>query len=291
MKRGTEILGSGAVVALSVALGAWCLRLLLPQWRQDPSLSHSPLLVLIALVLLLRRRGELRLWEASDRVGLAALGICALLEIGAGWGDVVFLQPLAFLGMIIGTVWYLGGRSTASICAGPLGLLAFTIPWPTTLISALAFPMQLISSSYAALFAGMLGLSIHREGVHVSVLSESGDKPIYSMLVAQQCSGLTSLMVLLAFGYLVAYFTPVQWWFRLLLTASVIPMALFANALRLTIILLVGGLASPAWAGWVHDREQPVLIFFCSFGLLGLRQWMLSVSRRSLSQTSEEAPT
>jgi exosortase len=268
-------IGGGIAAALSLALGAWCLLPLLPQWRQDSSLSHSPLLVAIALGLLWYKRRELRPWESFDRVGLAMLCVFALLEIAGSWADVVFLQPLAFLGMMVGVAWTLGGRRLGGVLAGPLGLLAFTIPWPTTLVSTLAFPMQLMSSAYAALFAGMLGLPIHREGVHVSVLSENGDKPIYSMLVAQQCSGLTSLMVLLAFGYLVAYFTPLRWWARPILVVSVIPMALLANAIRLTIILLVGGLSSPYWAGWVHDREQPVLIFFCSFGLLGLRQLLL----------------
>lgn len=271
---GTKV-GGIVMAALLLLLGVGCLIPLVSQWQQDASLSHSPLLVVLALGLLWRKRQELRPWESFDRAGLVVLCVFGLLELAGSWADVVFLQPLAFLGMVVGVAWTLGGRRLGGVLAGPLGLLAFTIPWPTTLVSTLAFPMQLISSAYSALFAGMLGLPIHREGVHVSVMSESGDKSVYSMLVAQQCSGLTSLMVLLAFAYLVAYFTPLRWWARPILVVSVIPMALLANAIRLTIILLVGGLASPYWAGWVHDREQPVLIFLCSFGLLGLRLLLL----------------
>jgi exosortase/archaeosortase family protein len=101
------------------------------------------------------------------------------------------------------------------------------------------------------------------------------------MLVAQQCSGLTSLMVLLAFGYLMAYFTPTRWWGRVLMVAAVIPLALLGNAIRLTIILLVGGLMDAKSATWVHDNEQPVLVFLCSFGLLGLRQLLLGKPKAS----------
>jgi exosortase len=268
-------LGGAVTIVLSLALAAWSLRILWPQWRQDSMLSHSPLLALVTIGLLIWRRNELMRWEAADPRGLVLLGVSALLEVIGGWGEIIFLQPVAFLGMMIGIAWFLGGRKVMGECAWPLGLMIFTVPWPTTLVTALAFPMQLTSSAYAALFAGMFGLSIHREGVHLSVMSAEGDKPIYSMIVAQQCSGLTSLLVLLSFGYLIAYFTPRYWWARALLVLSIIPLALFANAVRLTIILLVGGLTNANWATWVHDHEQPVLIFFCSFGLLGLRQLLM----------------
>ncbi|MGC4046130.1 MAG: exosortase/archaeosortase family protein [Armatimonas sp.] len=270
-----KYLGGAVTALLCLALAAWSLKILWPLWRQDSMLTHSPILALVAAGLLVWRRNDLKHWDSADKWGLGLLGISAVLEIIAGWGEIVFLQPLAFLGMLLGIVWFLGGRETMRVCAWPLGLFMFTVPWPTTLVSALAFPMQLTSSAYAALFAGMFGLSIHREGVHLSVISPEGDKAIYSMIVAQQCSGLTSLLVLLAFGYLIAYFTPRAWWGRLLLVLTVIPLALFANAVRLTIILVVGGLTNPQWATWVHDNEQPVLIFFCSFGLLGLRQLLM----------------
>ena len=270
-----KYLGSAIAVTLSLALAAWSLKILWPLWRSDSMLTHSPLLAAGAIGLLVWRRNDLKRWNSAEWPGLILLGVSALLEVIATWGEIVFLQPAAFLGILIGMAWFLGGRETAKVCAWPLGLFLFTIPWPTTLVTALAFPMQLTSSAYAALFAGMFGLNIHREGVHLSVLSPEGDKAIYSMIVAQQCSGLTSLLVLLSFGYLIAYFTPRAWWARAVLVLTVIPLALFANAVRLTIILLVGGLTNPQWASWVHDNEQPVLIFFCSFGLLGLRQMLM----------------
>ena len=257
------------VLAISAAGGLW------REWREDPTLSHGPILVLIVAVLLWLKKSTLRIWDSAEALGLVALSFSAIIQVGAIWADVAFLKPLSFLGVLLGGILFLGGKDRFNTCIGPLGLLIWAIPWPTTLVSALSFPLQLLSSSYATLFAGTFGLNIHREGVHVSVISESGDRVIYSMLVAQQCSGLTSLMVLLAFAYLIAYFTPVRWWGRLLMLTVVVPLAIFANAVRLTIILLVGGLYSAKWAAWVHDNEQPVLIFICSFGLLALRNLLM----------------
>jgi exosortase len=273
--RRLPLLSWGIVFVLVLLLAFSALGFLVSVWREDPGLSHGPILFLIAAGLLWLKRTRLRTWESADPVGLALLVLAALFQVFSIVADIAFLQPLSFFAMLLGGILFLGGREAFSLCLGPIGLLAFSIPWPTTLVAVLSFPLQLFSSAYAALFAGMLGLPIHRNGVEIFVTSESGEKVVYSIIVAQKCSGLTSLMVLLAFTYLIAYFTPVRWWGRLLMMIAVPPLALFANAVRLTIILLVGGHYGAKPAQWVHDNEQPILIFLCSFGLLGLRALLM----------------
>jgi exosortase len=277
--RPTSAAGSLLGILPTLCLMGWLLFSILlslvEQWRADARLSHSPLLVAIAVGLFWMHRVELKKVNTPSPIALPLLVIMTLLYVAAVWADIVFLRPFAFLGMVTGAVGYLAGRTALNVVAGALGLLVFTLPWPSSLIETISFPLQLTSSAYAALFSGLLGFPIHREGVHLSVMSVSEDKPIYSILVASQCSGLTSIIVLLALGYLIAYFTPTRWWGRLALVAAVIPLALLANALRLTTILIAGAQHGAALAQWVHDHEQPVLIFICSLGLLGLRQALL----------------
>jgi len=222
------------------------------------------------------RKSELRQWRAATPQGLIGLALCGCLYVAAVWADIDFLKPLSLIGMLIAGVWFLGGVKKLVASAGALGLLVFMIPWPTTLIERISFPLQLTSSAFGALFAGILGVPIRREGVNIFVLPAAGGKPIYSIVVAQQCSGLTSLTVLLLVGYLTAYFTPIAARWRVALVASVVPLALLANSLRLTFILFAGAHGSPSLAKWVHDHEGPVLILFCSLGLMGLRQALIS---------------
>ena len=164
-----------------------------------------------------------------------------------------------------------------SAAIGALCFLVFMIPWPTTVEAGLAFPMQMASSSFAAHLAGLLGLLVRRDGVDLSVLPSPNASPIYSIIVAQACSGLTSVIVLLALGYLIAYHTPARLFWRAALLLSVIPMALLLNTVRLTVVLLAGAHYNAAVAQWIHDHEEPVLVFLCSLGLIGLRGLMLSV--------------
>ena len=274
--RAIETLGGGVVILLTLLVCVPEIISLWPSWRSDPALSHSAFVPLIVIGLLWARRAELRVWPAATVQGLGALLISTLIYVGAVWADIDFLKPLALIGMLLAGIWYLGGNKNLRTTAGALGLLVFVIPWPTTLIDRLAFPLQLTSSSYAALFAGMLGVPIHREGVNISVVPNPDAAPIYQIVVAQQCSGLTSLMVLLLLGYLTAYFTPIKAYLRLLMVGAVVPLALFANSLRLTVILFAGAHSSPAAAKWIHDHEGPVLIFFCSMGLMGLRHLLIT---------------
>src|SRR5204863_460201 len=132
---------------------------------------------------------------SASPVGLAVLICWSLIFIGAVWADIEFLKPLSLAGIAAGAVWFLGGWSAFSASIGALGFLVFMIPWPTTLVDRIGFPLQLMSSSYAALFGGLCGLPIHRDGVQLAVMPDSAARPLYSILVAQKCSGLTSLMV------------------------------------------------------------------------------------------------
>jgi exosortase len=265
---------------LPAALGAWAAApigaSLLELWQRDPSFSHGPLIPIITAGLLWQRRKCLREWNHASGWGLASLVAAALLFIAAVWADIYFLKPLALIGMAAGVVWFLGGSRTLRYALGALGFLVFMIPWPTTLTERLAFPLQMTSSAYAAMLGGIIGLPIQRDGIHLHVVPNPEAAPVYSIIVARQCSGLTSLVVLLALGYLVAYHTPVRLGWKGLLLAAVIPLTLLANSLRLTAILAAGAYQSAELAKWVHDHEAPVLVLLCSLGLLGLRHALLA---------------
>jgi exosortase len=263
----------GALLVVPVVGGLW------PVWMGDPTLSHGPLVPLIAGALVWMRREALRRWDAACAPGLALLALSSLVHVAAVWADIEFLKPLSLLGVTAGVIWFLGGHAALRATLGPLGFLVFMIPWPTTLVERLAFPLQLTSSAYAALFGGLLGLPIVRDGVHLLVVPNPNAPPVYEAVVARQCSGLTSLMVLLALGYLIAYHTPVRLGWRALLVAAVPPLALLTNSIRLTLILVAGTYHGAGMAKWVHDHEAPVLIFLCSLGLMGVRQALLAWTR------------
>lgn len=265
-----------APLALLTLLGVSSLPSLWAAWRTDSALTFAPLIPPITAILLWNRRDRLRNWNSAYWPGLILLAGSALLSVAANWADVEPLKPFSLIGILAGFVWYLGGPTAFRAASGAIGLLLLAIPWPETVSAQLQFPMQQISSRYAALLAGMIGLPAQREGVLLSLVPDGATLPVYRIVVSQQCSGLTSLTVLLTIGYLIAYHTPVSVGRRFVLLALTVPLALFANAVRLTIVLAAGMARGAALAQWVHDHEQPVLILLCSMGLMAIRSAMMA---------------
>lgn len=244
-------------------------------WRGDPALSHGPLIPLITAGLLWMRRERLRNWNSAAWPGLLCMIFACFVYLAAVWADIDFMKPTALILITLSAIGFVGGWKAFDACLGPICFLVFMIPWPTTLIDRLAFPMQLMSSAYGGLLAGILGVPIHREGVQLYVMPTLDAQPTYSIIVAEQCSGLTSMIVLLALGYLVAYHTPVRWYWRAFLVALCVPLTVAANAVRLAVMLFAGANHGSAVAKWIHDHESPVLIFLCSIGLMTLRHLLL----------------
>jgi len=245
-------------------------------WNSDKAMSHGPLVPIIAGALLYMKKDEIGQWKSANPLGLAGLLFSTLIFLLAMWADVEFAKPLSLIGMMFFAILHLGGWGRVKDVIGPLGFLLFMIPWPTTLTERLAFPLQITSSTYAAMAARMMGLAIERDGVNIHVMADALSSPTYSITVALACSGLTSLMVLMALTYVIAYFTPLKMGWRALMMATILPFTLIANTIRLAIILVIGGeFHNPKLANWVHDNEGPFLIFFCSLALMGIRSLMI----------------
>jgi|GEM_PF-3223021 len=279
LRRSSALASHAGWICCGILVGLlWLpeLKMLWMTWHGDETLSHGPLILLLAPALLWMRRAELQRSSASALPGGVWLLISVFGYIGGVWADVAFVRLLCLISLLAGTFLFLGGWKALQVSSGALGLLIFMIPWPATVVEHLAFPLQITSSSYAGLLAGLCGVPVVRDGVYLMVTPDPAAKPIYSMMVAQRCSGLTSLTVLLLLAYIIAYYTPVKLGWRALMVAIVLPLTLVTNSLRLTVILLAGNYHSPAMASWIHDHETPVLISLCSMALMWFRHVLLT---------------
>jgi exosortase len=81
-----------------------------------------------------------------------------------------------------------------------------------------------------------VGETVGREGNVILV-------PGHSLFVADACSGLTSIVTMAPLACIVAYFLTTGVWRRALVVASVIPLAVVANVLRVVVTVRM----SAAW--------------------------------------------
>lgn len=225
------------------------------QWLSDPNYGHGFLVPLFAAYILWRERGLRR--EVSVRTSnwglvimLFALGLLILGTLGSEH----FTARISFLIMIAGIGVFLVGWQALRSVAFPLGYLVLMIPLPAVIYYQLTFPLQLLASRLGADGLVALGVPTVREG-NLLIL------PNCTLEVVEACSGVRSLLSLVAVVVGYVYLAEPTAWKRGVLVAAAIPVVIMSNAFR----LIATGILSFFWdpaadAGVVHTGLG--LVFF-----------------------------
>jgi exosortase len=212
---------------LVVILYAPVLRSMAQQWWDDPNYSHGLLVPLFAAFILWRERAR---WStlpvrASDYGLLVMLFAIGLLLAGT-LGSEHFTSRISLIFLVSGIIIFLAGWQALRSVAFPVGYLVFMIPLPAIIYYQLTFPLQLLASRLGASGLVAVGVPTVREG-NLLIL------PNCTLEIVEACSGVRSMLSLLAavVGYL--YLTEPSTWRRCVLVALTVPIVIYSNALRL----------------------------------------------------------
>lgn len=213
---------SGAQGPLVLSTGAWLLWRLTPQFRDSARPGNSVVttaLLLLSLVAYIFGR-------AFDFLTVEVIGV-----YGAG------------LSMLYA---HLGGKLMIKNWF-PFLYLAFVIPPPAYLLTQLTSPLKRFVSQISTQILGGVGIPVSREGVTIFVAQ-------YQLLVEDACSGMNSIMGIIAISLLYIYLSRgSSWRYSLLLTACAIPIAVVANIIRImTLILLTYFFGDDVAQGFLH---------------------------------------
>ncbi|MDB6038577.1 MAG: exosortase [Verrucomicrobiales bacterium] len=247
-------------------------------YRGSDDDSHGALVPIVILVLLWWKHNELQL--IPKRTWWPALGLVILALFIHVVGYLIqqtrisavgfFFGVYALTGLVWGPIWL---KRTFF----PMFLLAFSIP-VSSITDPVTFPLRMLVSKVAVAVAhGPLGIDVIREG---SLIFDP--KHTFQYDVAAPCSGMRSLMALLAISTIYSFLTFKSNWKRLLLVASAVPFAVAANVVRVTSVI-VAGEAFGQQAGAFIEQKLGFLTFGVAIGgmiLLGylLRHWFTSAA-------------
>jgi len=202
---------------------------------QDETHADGPIILAVAGWLAWRQR--VALVRAPSRgatlAGSAALALgLALYVIGRSQRLALF-EVGSHIPVLAGTVLlFLGWRALARLWF-PLVFLSFLVPLPGFVIEAITGPLKNMVSQVVESVLYGLGYPIARTGVILSIGQ-------YQLLVVDACSGLNSIYSLAALGLLYLHLAASGNVVRAaLLLASIIPIALAANILRVLILILI----------------------------------------------------
>ena len=167
-------------------------------------------------------------------------------------GAELFTTRMSFVVTLIGVVWTLGGNVMLRKLAFPLFLLFFMLPIPAVIYSAATFKLQILASQLADGALTVLNIPVLREG---NVL----ELPNQRLSVVDACSGIRSLLSLTFLSLVYGYFFESKTWVRVVLFFSTIPIAIVANASRVTITGVITQVKPELAEGFFHEAEGWVI--------------------------------
>jgi exosortase len=240
------------------------------KWAQDPQYSHGWLVPLFALVILWFRRDYLP--EAGPKPtwwGLPLLAGGIALRFGGWWFYFEWFDALSLLPCLAGACLMVGGKQALRWAWPAIAFLGFMIPLPFRLANALSDPLQhlaTLTSTFALQTFGLPALAegntIQMDDVHINIV--------------EACSGLSMLIVFFALSTGVALVVRRPRWEKGAIILSAIPIALFANVLRITVTgVLFRTVSDQAADAFFHDAAG-WLMMPLALMLLGLELWVLN---------------
>ena len=200
---------------------------LVGQWWHDPNFSHGFFVPLFSALVIWQERSrlvKLPLRPSWSGLPIAALAMCTLVvgQLGAE----LFLSRSSLLILLAGLIVLFCGWAYFRALIFPWAFLILMIPIPTVVFNQITFPLQLLASRVSALILPVLGVPVLREGNVINL-------PAMALEVAEACSGIRSLMSLVALAIIYGYLMEKRLWVRCILAFASVPIAVAANSVRI----------------------------------------------------------
>ena len=235
-------------------------------WTEEEYV-HSPMVLIASIWLFWRQREALLAPPQQTRpaAGGILLGVGLLLYAIGRSQEILLFEVGSQIPVLLGVLLITLGDNAVRKLWFPLFFLLFMIPVPILLVDVMTGPLKQQISQLAEDTLYALGYPIARSGVVLTIGP-------YQLLVADACSGLHSMFSLSAMGLLYLYL--LHYPSRLknaLLIASILPIAFFANVVRVIVLVLVTyHFGDEAGQGFLHKFAGIILFAAALLMLFGL---------------------
>ncbi|MCE5325528.1 MAG: EpsI family protein [Planctomycetaceae bacterium] len=238
--------------------------------------THGPLMVLVSLAAALLLMGYTRIAvQPRPRAGGALLCLGLLVSQLGTLGRIAFVSAASLPVALAGLILLLWGVQALRRLWFPVAILAFMIPLPEVTIAELNFRLKMVATEWGVRLADLAGVTAIRSGNQAFI---DGGR---SLVVANVCNGLRTLLSLVAFGALYAYVCRLRGAWAVLLFALSIPVALVSNTLRIaSLVIAAGTLGVDAATGWFHEASGVGLLVVAMALMFVLEHVLLAIHKR-----------
>ncbi|UCC80225.1 MAG: exosortase/archaeosortase family protein [Candidatus Zixiibacteriota bacterium] len=242
-------------------------------WINNGNYSHGFFIIPIATYLFWRERKELVFPSRPAGMGIFLFALGSIGSIVGIAASELFTSRLSLLFIIWGvSLYYLGNRNFKKVWF-PFAFLIFMVPIPAVVYYSATLPMQLFSSKITDAVLRVIGMPSVRQGNIIYL-------PQYTLEIVEACSGLRSLVSLLALSALYGYLTLAGVIRPLILFMAAIPIAIIINIFRLLLTAVMAYSISPEFAdSFIHDVSG-LIVFIVALILVVITGTILKWSRK-----------
>jgi len=254
-----EILVGGLILLMYAPTFLW----MWDRWfARDTYYSHGILVPFVTGYLIWQQKKELsKIERRPSRWGIPLLVIATLVHLVSSSLRVYFSSGFSLLLVILGYVLYFYGEAILRRIWFPIIFLVFMIPIPLYTITQISFQMKIFAAEIGERILNQMGFMAVREGSIIKM------QHTY-VVVDDVCSGLRSLISLMALGSLFAYFMKSESYKKIILFLSSIPIAIVTNVFRVVLLSSIAEIWGAKYTfGFVHDFSG-FLVFALAFILL-----------------------
>jgi exosortase len=231
----------------------------------DTYYSHGFLVPFISAFIVWLKRKELSaLLVKPSRWGWIVFGIGMTVYALSAVLRVYSSSGFSLLIVLPGLILLLWGKDHLKALWFPLSFLLFMVPLPLVVISNMSFKLKIIATQASVAVINMIGVPAVREG---SIIKTQHSY----VIVEDPCSGIRSLLALIALGALMAYFSRLSRVKKLVLFAASIPLAVATNIIRIVAVTLASEMYGSEFAtGKFHDAMGMMVFVLAFLGMLML---------------------
>ena len=282
--RTSPINWSGLLGQHGLLLAA-CLAMVLPTlyslatgpWTTEAGIQ-GPIVLATGSWLLLRRLPEIRANAVHGSLPIAVAMMLAAIPayiFGRAF-DFISIEVAALLLALLATAYAYVGFAVLKALWFPIFYLGFMVPLPGWILDYITLPLTQLVSEVVTATLQWLGYPVARVGVTIYIAQ-------YQLLVEDACAGLNSLVSLISIGLFYVYILHnSSAKYSILLLALVIPIAILANVVRVTALVLLTYYFGDAvaqgflhnFAGMVTFTSALLLIFLVDTMLRPVRRWL-----------------
>ncbi len=247
-----KLIGPAIVAALFILIYYPTFEWMGNTWLHSDNYSHGFLLLPVAALIIWTRRYDLHEKSSQNQAGVLLLAAGLGMHIA---GYVLIDNLLSGLSLFLtlpGLILVFRGIKALRALAFPIFMLVFMIPFPWVM-EKVGVWLQSFAARASAWFVDLVGVEVTRTGSEIK-LADAAFK------VDMACSGMHSLIALLALSAIFAYVLKGTFTKKAILFLLAIPVAILANLIRLISILLIGDRwGEDVATGFYHDAASPFL--------------------------------